>query len=161
MLVASIAFNSPRFSSLWWVKAPGLKSWQIPRGSTFVSSYHSFLKTIVQNRRVSSVTCSTTETSTLETPFILRRNYSEVIFLFNYCNTQNENYVRAFLIIIIWTQMVTLTLRWSSTDSCVPSLRESGSCTPCSSTTTDSWSRFLSPERFGLYWCLPFKKTLT
>lgn len=56
--------------------------------------------------------------------------------------------------IFILMQMVTSILKWSSTDNCVPSPRESNSCTPCSSITTGCWSRSSSPER---YFCKTFK----
>lgn len=56
--------------------------------------------------------------------------------------------------LITSTQTVTSILRWWSTDDCVPSPSESGSCAPFSSITTDCWSRSSSPER---YVCKSFK----
>lgn len=159
-LLSSSCFYSLKSSFLWWAKAPGLKYCQIPRGSTSVSFFHSFLTTKLQSRTAASATYSTTETFILEIPFILHKNYSEVIHSFTdwhktiWCLL--SEFLKHFLImtLIISTQMVTSILRWLSTDSCVPSPRGSDSCTPFSSITTDCWNRFLSPER---YFCKRFK----
>lgn len=61
------------------MKAPGVKYCQIPKSSTFVSFCHSFLRIVLQSRTLPLVTCSTTETLTLEILFILLKNYSEVL----------------------------------------------------------------------------------
>lgn len=84
--------NSLTFSSPWWVKAPGVKYCRILRDSIFYSFCHSFLKIMLGNRRAPSVIYSTTGILTLEIPFILHRNYSEVLpAFFNppTCNRSN------------------------------------------------------------------------
>lgn len=147
---------SPRFSSLWWAKAPGVKFCQIRRGSTFVSICHSFLTTTLRSRTAPSVTYSTTEILTLEIPFILHKNFSEVLLSYPLVYPPIHNYVtlsefsRHFVILalIISNQMVTSILRWSNTDNCAPSPRGNDSCIPFSSITTGCWSRSSSPERY-------------
>lgn len=152
--------NSLKFSSLWWVKAHGLKYCQIPRGSASVSSCHSFPTTRLQSRTAPSATYLTTKILILEIPFILHKSYSEVITACIYQSTQNYIMLTAFLkhfliiTLIISNQMVTSILRWSNTDNCVPSPRGSDSCTPFSSITTDCWNRSLSQER---YFCKKLK----
>lgn len=79
MLLFTSFYDSLKFSSLCWVKALGVKYWQIPSGSTFVSFCRSFLRTIVWSRTVPSVTYSIIQFLTLGTPFILHKNYSEVL----------------------------------------------------------------------------------
>jgi len=75
----AFVFISLTFSSLWWVRAPGVKCCRILRDSTSVSCCHSFLTTMLQSRTAPSVTSSTTETLTSGIPFILHKNNSEVI----------------------------------------------------------------------------------
>lgn len=153
MLLFTSFYDSLKFSSLCWVKALGVKYWQIPSGSTFVSFCRSFLRTIVWSRTVPSVTYSIIQFLTLGTPFILHKNYSEVLTTLLYCWEEwmmLNWFLKQLLItsLVIPTQMVTSILRWSSTDNCVPSPRGNDRCTAFSSITTGCWSRSSSPERY-------------
>ncbi len=65
---------------------------QIPRGSIFVSFCHSFLTTMLQSRTAPSVTYSTTETLTLEIPFILHKSFSEVLSSYPLIHPPKPNY---------------------------------------------------------------------
>lgn len=78
MMVFIVFVNSLKYSSLWWVKAPGPKFCQIPRGSISNSSCRSFLITMLQSKTLPSVIYSTTAILILEIPFILHKSYSEV-----------------------------------------------------------------------------------
>lgn len=80
--VSPLVPNSRKFSSPWWAKAPGARSCRILRESTFVSFCHSFLKTMPGSKRAPSAIYSIMAILTLETPFILHRNYSEVLLAF-------------------------------------------------------------------------------